>query len=323
MTTYAVVSSHGHYLPQKILTNHDLATMVETDDTWIKERTGISQRHIAAEGECTSDLAAHALTQALDNASLSPRDIDIILVATATPDKTFPSTSTLVQSKTGCSKAAAMDINAACSGFVYGMHLANALIRTGTAKTIAVIGAETMSRVVDWQDRRTCILFGDGAGAVILRAESSSSATPRGILATEIYSDGTLADILLTDGGVSSSKTAGVLSMEGQEVFRHAVSKMTATSLHALSQAGLQASDIDWVVPHQANQRILSSVMKKVGVSEQALISTVAQHANTSAASIPLALSVSATEGKIKHENIVICPALGAGLTWGTCIIRW
>ena len=271
MSPRAVVIGCGHFLPEKILTNHDIAQLVDTDDAWIRERTGIIQRHVASEGEFTSDLAANALKNALAQADIPASEIDLILLATATPDKTFPSAATIVQHKSGCINAAALDMNAACSGFVYGMHLANALIRTGAARTIAVIGAETMSRVVDWQDRRTCILFGDGAGAVIVRAETDATEN-RGILASEIYSDGSLTDILLTDGGVSSTQTAGVLSMEGQEVFRHAVSKMSATAAHALQQAALTADQIDWVVPHQANQRILNSVMKKLHMSEDKLI---------------------------------------------------
>jgi 3-oxoacyl-[acyl-carrier-protein] synthase-3 len=323
MTLRAKVIGCGHYLPEKIVTNHDLASIVETDDAWIQERTGIAQRHIAAEGEFTSDLAANALKNALAHAGILAADVDLILLATATPDKTFPSAATITQAKAGCVNAAAMDVNAACSGFVYGMHLAHSLIRTGAARTIAVIGAETMSRVVDWQDRRTCILFGDGAGAVILRAEDNNSPDASGILYSEIFSDGSFAPILSTDGGISSTQTAGVLSMDGQEVFRHAVSKMSQTALHSLQQSGIDAQAIDWVVPHQANYRILSAVAKKLGIAEDTLISTVKTHANTSAASIPLALSESVHAGKIISKNYVMCPALGAGLTWGTCIIRW
>lgn len=323
MTTRAAIIGCGHYLPEKILTNHDVAQIVETDDAWIRERTGIMQRHIAAEDECTSDLAAQALKNALQHANIPATSVDLILLATATPDKSFPSASTLAQAKTACTNAAAMDINAACSGFVYGLHLAKSLIETGAARTIALIGAETMTRVVDWTDRRTCILFGDGAGAVIIRAETDNSPDASGILSTHIYSDGSLHTILETNGGVSSTQTAGVLHMDGQEVYRHAVSKMSKVASESLASTHLTAENIDWVVPHQANQRIMTSVMQKLRVPENKLISTVSMHANTSAASIPLALSVAVQSKNITRKNIVLCPALGAGLTWGSCIIRW
>ncbi len=319
----AVAMGVGAYLPVKLLTNKDIEKIVETDDAWIRERTGIEQRHIAAEGEYTSDLGAHALTAALKDAEIDAAEVDIILLATATPDTTFPSASVALQHKVGCVHAAAMDINAACSGFVYGLHLADALIKAGSAKTVAVVGAETMSRVVDWQDRRTCILFGDGAGAVVLQAMDDVQAQDRGILYSAIASDGSLRDILATNGGVSVTQTAGVLLMEGQEVFRHAVSKMSASALAALQTAGVSPSEVDWVVPHQANMRILTSTLKKVGITEEKLIATVAKHANTSSASIPLALAEARRAGKLQRKNIVVMPALGAGLTWGTCIIRW
>lgn len=321
--TRAVIVGCGSYLPQKIVTNKDLESIVETDDAWIRERTGIEQRHIAADDEYTSDIGAKAALAALKHAGIAPEAVDMVLLATATPDTTFPSAATALQDKAGLVNAAAMDVNAACSGFVYGLHLADALIKAGSAKTIVVVGAETMSRVVDWADRRTCVLFGDGAGAVVVQAMSDEVAAGRGILSSAIFSDGSLRGILATDGGVSSTKTAGVLFMEGQEVFRHAVSKMAASAGHVMQAAQITAEDVTWVVPHQANMRILTATTKKTGLPEDKLIATVNKHANTSSASIPLALADAVMAGKLQQGNIVVMPALGAGLTWGTCIIRW
>ena len=322
---YARILGSGSYLPANIMTNDDLAKIVDTNDEWIRTRTGIAQRHIVADGEFTSDLAVGAAKKAFESSNVKADEIDLILLATATPDTTFPSTATIVQGKLGCKNAAAMDLQAACSGFVYGLHLADSLIKSGSAKKILLIGAETMSKVVDWQDRNTCILFGDGAGAVVISADEVAGGEPnsRGILYSEIKSDGTLCDILATDGGVSSTKTAGALFMEGKEVFRHAVAKMSESAANAVAKAGLESDDIDWVIPHQANDRILTSCMKKLGLPQEKLISTVAIHANTSSASIPLAIDHSVGQGKIVDENILVLPALGAGLTWGTCIIRW
>ncbi len=319
----AVPLGTGSYLPARIVTNADLEKQVETNDAWIRERTGITQRHIAAEGENTSHLAIAAGKQALQRAGVTGDTVDTLILATATPDETFPSTSTRVQHALGMGHATAMDVNAACSGFVYSLKLADALIRSGQSKRILLIGAETMSRVVDWTDRGTCILFGDGAGALVLEAQAESKAEPHGILTTHTASDGSLADILCTDGGVSSTKTAGLLHMAGQEVFRHAVNKMGESLEIALGQAGLTAGDITWLVPHQANARILHACARKFSISEEKLITTVSLHANTSSASIPLALAHLQTAGKLASGDIVAMPALGAGLTWGTCIIRW
>lgn len=319
----AVVTGCGGYVPKRILTNAELESMVETNDAWIRERTGIAQRHIAAEGEYTSDLAIHAARAALEDASLAPEAVDVIILATATPDETFPGASTKVQHGLGCINAAAFDMQAACSGFVYGLSVADGMIRSGQARTVIVIGAETMSRVVDWTDRGTCILFGDGAGAVVLQAREESGDAPRGILASHLAADGAQHRILHTKGGVSTTQTAGFLTMEGQEVFRHAVVKMVESAEATLAKANLQAGDVDWLVPHQANARILTYCAKKMGLPESKLVMTVDKHANTSSASIPLALASANASKKLKQGNIVVMPALGAGLTWGTCIIRW
>ena len=317
----AVVAGCGSYLPSRIVTNADLEASLDTNDAWIRERTGITQRHIAAEGEHTSDLAAKAGLDALKNAGIAPESVDTILLATSTPDYTFPAAATLVQKKIGCGHAAAMDVNGACSGFVFALSLANALIRSGQSKTVLVIGAETMSRVVDWTDRGICILFGDGAGALVLTAEGGEGT--RGILGSEMFSDGNHVDLLKTTGGVSATQTAGFLQMQGKEVFRHAVAKMAESSARTLAAQGLDAASVNWVVPHQANARILHACMDKLGLDDTKLILTVDRHANTSAASIPLALAAACQEGKIVKNDIVLLTALGAGLTWGSCIIRW
>ncbi len=321
--TIAKVTGCGSYLPEKIVTNDELSKTIETNDQWIRERTGIGQRHIAADGEMTSDLATKAAQKAIDDAGITADDIDLIMVATTTPDKTFPSTAAYVQAKIGNKNAAAMDLQAVCSGFVYGLHLADALIQTGSHKTILLIGAEAMSRVLDWTDRRTCILFGDGAGAFVIQAAEGIKDKDSGILHTQIHCDGSFADILTTDGGTAFNQQAGTIFMEGGEVFRHAVSKMSGASKQALEATRLTADEVDWVVPHQANQRILLSCAKKLGVGEDKLISMVEHHANTSSASIPLAIDAAYRDGKIKDGNILLLPALGAGLTWGSCIIRW
>ena len=318
--TRAVVAACGSYLPSKIVTNADLEASLDTNDAWIRERTGIAQRHIAAEGEHTSDLAAKAGLAALKNAGIAPESVDTVLLATSTPDYTFPAAATLTQHKMGCTNAAAMDVNGACSGFVYALTLANALIRSGQSRTVLVIGAETMSRVVDWSDRGICILFGDGAGAVVLTAEEG---TERGIVGCEMFSDGSYADLLKTTGGVSSTQTAGFLQMQGKEVFRHAVSKMVESSARTLATHGFTAEQVDWVVPHQANARILTACMDKLGLGHEKLVMTVDRHANTSAASIPLALAAAAEQGKLQKNDLLLLTALGAGLTWGSCIIRW
>lgn len=318
----AIIKSCGSYLPDRIMTNDELAGKLDTSDAWIRERTGISQRHIAAEGELTSHLGTKAAQRALDDAGLKPDDIDLVLVATATPDNTMPSTATKIQAQLGMTHGAAFDLNAACSGFVYGLEIADSLIKTSKAKRILLIGAETFSRIVDWKDRSTCILFGDGAGAVVLEGTTNPE-EKRGIVFTKIYSDGRHYDILNTNGGTSLTREAGFVIMNGKEVFRHAVAKMSAIVNEGLSATGLALSDVDWVVPHQANTRILQSVAKQLGLADEKFISTVAMHANTSAASIPLAIAEAASKKKLKQGQLLVIPALGAGLTWGTCILRW
>jgi len=316
----AVVRSVAAALPVKTMLNADLPSHLNTSDSWIRERTGILQRHIAGDGETTASLAALAAQQALAKANLNAADIDLIIVSTSTPDLTMPSTACLVQAEIGNTGAAAFDLNAACSGFVYGLTVANAMLISGQVKRALVIGAETMSRVVDWNDRGTCVLFGDGAGAMILEAQDGAQ---NGILASHIESDGSFAPLLKTTQGVSKGGAAGVLTMEGKEVFRHAVDKMGGALEPLLTRVGLTLADVDWIVPHQANARIIQSIAKKTGVEESRFLMTLDRHANTSAASIPLALSVADDEGKLTSGTILALPALGAGLTWGACIIRW
>jgi 3-oxoacyl-[acyl-carrier-protein] synthase-3 len=320
----AIVKGYGAYLPQQIVTNADLEKRIDTTDAWIVERTGIRQRHIAEEGELTSHLGTKAAKAALESAGLNPDDIDLIVVATTTPDDTMPATATKVQHALGMTRGAAFDVSAACSGFIYAMAVADNFIRGGGARRVLVIGAETYSRIINWQDRGTCILFGDGAAALVLEAlDSKGKSDDRGVLHTSIYSDGQYHSILNTTGGVSSTRDAGVLTMAGQEVFRHGVAKMAEVSQAALNAVGLEGKDVDWVVPHQANVRIMDGVVKKLGLPHKKLISTVDRYANTSAASIPLALASAAKEGKIKQGQLLVMPALGAGLTWGACILRW
>lgn len=320
----AVIQGTGAYLPARVLTNQELSTQVDTNDEWIRERTGICQRHIAAEGEFTSDLATNAAKEALKNSGVAVAEIDLLIVATSTPDDTIPATATRVQQKLGMKQGAAFDINAVCSGFVYAVSLADAYLTAGKAKTALIIGAETFSRVIDWKDRSTCILFGDGAGAVVLRAEEDTgTAQDRGVLYTQIASDGEYGELLYTDGGVSRTQRAGVLHMQGKEVFRHAVAKMGDSVEAGLEKIGLTNADINWLVPHQANARILQATAKRLNVDENRVILTVDNHANTSAASIPLALACADKAGKFKKGNLIATPALGAGLTWGTCLIRW
>lgn len=324
MVTRAVITGWGAYLPARVVTNDELAQQVDTSDAWIRERTGICQRHIAAEGELTSDLAAAAGRKALARAGLQAEDIDLIIVATSTPDDTLPATAVKVQHKLGNTHGAAYDLNAVCSGFLYALTNADAFIASGKAKNALVIGAETFSRIINWEDRGTCILFGDGAGAAVLQAREGNGTTDdRGVLFTEIRSDGQYAPLLGTDGGVSSTRTAGFLFMQGKEVFRHAVSKMAESVEFSLRQTGLSLDDIDWLVPHQANMRILHSTAKRLNIPDERVILTVDKHANTSAASIPLALSIAADEGKFSPGDLIAAPALGAGLTWGSCLIRW
>ena len=314
------IIASGSYLPTKILTNADLEKMVDTTDDWITTRTGIKKRHIAEKNELTSDLGFNAAKKALEKSGLKAKDIDAIILATTTPDLTFPATATKIQAKLGAVNAFAFDVQAVCSGFVYALNVADNFIKTGQAKNIVVIGAETLSRIVDWQDRNTCVLFGDGAGAVVLsRSEDESS----GILATKISSDGTLNDILKTSGGTSFSQNAGLIEMQGKEVFKHAVEKMSGSVIATLEKAGLTIADIDLLVPHQANLRILAGVAKKLNLSDDKVMVTVPDHANTSAASIPLALDIALQENKIKKGDIVVFEALGGGLTWGSVVVRW
>lgn len=320
----AVVKGVGAYLPAQVLTNADLEKQVKTSDAWIVERTGIRQRHIAAKDELTSHMGAKAAQAALADAGLKADDIDLLVLATSTPDETLPATATKIQHQIGMMKGVAFDINAACSGFVYALDIADNYIRSQSARRALVIGAETFSRIVNWQDRTTCILFGDGAAAAVLEAsEGSGKNTDRGILFTCLYSDGQYHPFLNTTGGVSLTREAGFVSMAGKEVFRHAVSKMADVALEGLATLGLNREDIDWIVPHQANARILQAVAKRLEVPEEKVISTVAMHANTSAASIPLALAAAVGEGKIKQGQLLVLPALGAGFTWGACILRW
>jgi 3-oxoacyl-[acyl-carrier-protein] synthase-3 len=322
--TRSVILGCGGYLPAKILTNYDLAKMVDTSDAWITERTGIKVRHIAREGETTSDLAYEAALKALANANVSANEIDLVIVATTTPDETFPSTATKIQARLNMLKGAAFDIQAVCSGFIYGLSVADNMIRGGAAKTVLLIGAETMSRILDWNDRGTCVLFGDGAGAVVIRGmESEGTGADRGILNTKIFSDGRLHDLLYTDGGVSSTGTTGHLRMQGREVFKHAVTNIAAAIQASTDQAGLTVPDIDWFVPHQANQRILDGTARKLSIRPERVISTVSEHGNTSAASVPLALATAVEDGRIKRGDLVLLEAMGGGFTWGAALVRW
>ena len=323
MVQRAVVKGVGHYLPKRVVTNAEFEKTIDTSDEWITSRSGIKQRHFAAEGEMTSDLASHAAQAALSNAQLSPEDIDAVIVATSTADFTFPSVATMVQSDIGMTHGFAYDVQAVCAGFVFALSTANAQIISGQAKRVIVIGAETFSRLMDWTDRTTSVLFGDGAGAIILEAaEGTGTSADKGILSIDLNSDGRHKDILHVDGGVSTGRI-GHLRMHGKEVFRHAVEKLANTAQTAMERAGLSADDIDWVVPHQANIRIINSTARKLGVPLDKVVTTVQNHGNTSAASIPLALSVAFEEGKIKDNDLVVTEAIGGGLAWGAVILRW
>ncbi|WP_341823346.1 beta-ketoacyl-ACP synthase III [Wolbachia endosymbiont (group A) of Agelastica alni] len=313
------ILSTGSYLPRKMLSNNEIASIVETSDEWIRQRTGIVQRHIADEGELTSDLAVNAAKSAIEKAKISVDEIDLIIVATTTPDKTLPSCATIVQSKLKCKNAFSFDVQAACSGFIYAVTVADSLIKSNNRiKYALVIGAEIMSRIVDWEDRSTCVLFGDGAGAVIIKSEMGSS----GIISTNLNSDGNV-DILCTNGGTSSTDDSGKICMNGREVFKHAVDKLTASVEETLRCNNLKITDIDWLIPHQANIRIIEAVVKKLDFPIEKVINTVDKHANTSAASIPLALDYAIQESKIKSGNLVLLIAIGAGLTWGSVLLRY
>lgn len=317
MTLRAVVKGVGHYLPARVVPNSELESLVETSDEWIKSRSGIERRHFAAEGEMTSDLGAHAARAALAHAGIEASSIDAIIVATSTADLTFPSAATMIQAKIGAG-GFAFDVQAVCAGFVFALTTANSLIVSGQARRVLVIGAETFSRLMDWSDRTTCVLFGDGAGALVLEAEESE----RGILAADLHSDGQFKDLLYVDGGVSTG-TTGHLRMQGKEVFRHAVEKLAATAHAALDKAGLTSADVDWIVPHQANIRIIEGTAKKMQLPMDRVVVTVQDHGNTSAASIPLALSVGVQRGQIKQGDLIVTEAIGGGLAWGSVVLRW
>ncbi len=323
MTTRAVVIGVGHYLPERMVPNAYFEEILETTDDWIQSRSGIQRRHFAAPDETTSDLATQAARAALADAGLEPDDIDAIVLATSTADLTFPSAATMVQSALGMTRGYAFDLQAVCAGFVYALSNANAMILSGQAKRVMVIGAETFSRIMDWTDRSTCVLFGDGAGALVLEArEEAGTSADRGILATDLNSDGKYRDLLYVDGGVSTQST-GHLRMQGNQVFRHAVEKLAATAETALGKAGLGAADVDWIVPHQANIRIISGTAKRMGLDMDHVIVTVQDHGNTSAASIPLALSVGKQRGQIKPGDLLVTEAIGGGLAWGAVVLRW
>ena len=313
----------GAYLPERIVTNAEMAQRVDTSDEWIVERTGIRQRHVAADGELTSDLALAAGRRALDSAGLTAADVDMVIVATATPDNTFPATATKVQASLGMTSGFAFDIQAVCSGFIYALSTADNFIKAGQAKTVLVIGAETFSRILDWNDRTTCVLFGDGAGAVVLRAETGrGDLKDRGILSSHLHSDGRHYDMLRVNSGPSRGQTVGHVHMEGREVFRHAVVNLTSVLEETLAANGIGPQDIDWVVPHQANKRILDGTARKLNFPIERVIVTVDRHANTSAASVPLALNEAVSDGRIKQGDLVLLEAMGGGFTWGAALAR-
>jgi len=319
MTLRSRVIGCGAYLPEKVVTNADLAARLETTDEWIRQRTGIAQRHIAAEGELTSDLATRAAEATLAQAGFAARDLDLIVLATSTPDLTFPATATRVQANLGMTRGAAFDLQAVCSGFVYALAVADNFLKAGQAQSALVIGAETFSRILDWDDRSTCVLFGDGAGAVLLQAAEGD----RGVLSTHLYSDGRQYKLLYVDGGPSSTQTVGHLRMHGREVFRHAVVNLADAIDAALAANCLTPADIDWLVPHQANQRIILSMAERLNLPTEKVVTTIDRHANTSAASIPLALAEAQADGRIRPGHLVLVEAMGGGFTWGSGLIRW
>ena len=320
----AIVRGTGHYLPERVVENSWFEGKLETSDEWIRARTGIERRHFAADDQRTSDLGILAGRAALENAGLDANEIDAVIVATSTPDLTFPSVATMVQAGLGMRQGFAYDIQAVCAGFVYALANADAMIRAGLAERILVIGAETFSRIMDWSDRGTCVLFGDGAGAVVLEAaELAGSVEDRGILATDLNSDGKYRDLLYVDGGVASTGTAGHLRMQGNLVFRHAVEKLADTAHRALDKAGLAPENVDWLVPHQANLRIIEATAKRMHLPMEKVVLTVADHGNTSAASIPLALSVANSQGRLQPGQVIVAEAIGGGLAWGAVVLRW
>ncbi len=319
-----IITGTGSYLPEKVLTNDDLAKIVDTSDEWIRTRTGIRQRHVAAEGETTSDLATRAARAALEAAGRAPADIDALLVATTTPDFTFPATACVVQDKLGMPAGAmAFDLQAVCSGFIYGLSVADALIRSGQASRVLLIGAETLTRLLDWDDRSTCVLFGDGAGAVVLEAgEGEGTTADRGVLHTVAHAEGRHRVLLFTDGGPSSTGTVGRLRMQGREVFRHAVNRIAEAMEEVMNAAGVSAADIDLFVPHQANVRILDATARKLGIAPEKVMLTIADQGNTSAASIPLALDAAVRQGRAKAGDLLLLEAMGGGFTWGASLLR-
>jgi len=320
----SVVLGCGSYLPSRILSNDELARTVDTTDEWIVQRTGIRERHVAAPGEVTSDLAINAAKAALANAHVEASSIDLIVLGTSTPDQTFPATAVSVQAALGITRGAAFDLQAVCSGFIYALSIADSLLRSGAHKRALVIGAETFSRILDWNDRTTCVLFGDGAGAVVLEAqEQPGTSADRGILTTHLRSDGRHKAKLYVDGGVSSTQTVGHLRMEGREVFKHAVAMITDVIEDAFEATGTTASDIDWFVPHQANKRIIDGSAHKLGIAPEKVVITVDRHGNTSAASIPLALADAVADRRIKRGNLILLEAMGGGFTWGSAMLRW
>ena len=308
----------GHYLPKKILSNQDLSKIVETSHEWIFSRTGINQRYIAADNELTSDLAYNASVEAIKKANIKSSSIDYIIVATTTPDETFPSTSSKLQQKLKTDYSPSFDIQAVCSGFLYSIQLADSLIKSGKAKTILVVGAETLSRIVDWKDRRTCVLFGDGAGAIILKADSNK----KGILSSNLYTDGSWHDSLFADGGPSFNQKVGKIRMKGKDIFKQAVNKLSQSTMKSINDVKIKIEDINWFIPHQANIRIINGTAKKLKILPEKVITTISDHANTSAASIPLALSTSIDSGKVKTNDLLALCAIGGGLTWGSCVLK-
>lgn len=323
MAIRAVVTGVGHYLPARVVPNSEFEKTLDTSDEWIRTRSGIERRHFADPGETTSSMAAAAARAALTDAAISPQDVDAIIVATSTADLTFPSAATMVQAELEMTSGYAFDVQAVCAGFVYALSNANALIVSGQAKRVLVIGAETFSRIMDWTDRSTCVLFGDGAGALVLEAQQGNGTSDdRGILSVDLNSDGRYRDLLYVDGGVSTQST-GYLRMQGNQVFRHAVEKLAATAESALEKAGLTPGDLDWIVPHQANMRIIQGTARKMGLDMDKVVVTVQDHGNTSAASIPLALSVGKSRGQIRPGDLVVTEAIGGGLAWGAVVLRW
>ena len=321
MNKSVLMVGSGAYLPEKILTNDDLATFVDTDDGWIKQRTGIAQRHIVADGELTSDLAYSAAINALENANMTADDIDVIVLATTTPDDTFPATAAQVQNRLGAFNAFAFDVQAVCAGFVYALTVAESLLLANKGRRALVIGAESFSKLLDWEDRTTCVLFGDGAGAVIL--EASDDAQNYGILSSALYTDGRYRDILYVDGGPSKTGSVGHVRMKGQDVFRHAVEKLASSMYAVIEQAGVSETEIDWLIPHQANLRIIDGMQKKLGLPADRVVRTVSEHANTSAASIPLALNQAVSDGRVKSGHLLAFEAIGGGLSWGAALVRY